>query len=262
MVEIKQEFKADKWHQVIQERTLMKYVEKLKEQNWEYLDGYTCRTSPIRIRCMKCGEIRTVKGDYIGRKPKEGRYKKINCWTCNKQATEEKYNERRKEKQKKLAIKKLVRRLEKVAKQKQPSKPKEPNQYFIRRCKECGELFDTTIGNQMFCSKKCASRYNNRTHWYKRKGILSKADADKSITLVKLYKRDNGVCYLCGGVCDWNDCRYEGETFIAGNNYPSVEHVVPLSKGGKHVWSNVRLAHRLCNTLKRDGVYLPTDFES
>lgn len=33
---------------------------------------------------------------------------------------------------------------------------------------------------------------------------------------------------------------------------PSVDHVKPLAKGGKHSWRNVVLAHRICNTLKSD----------
>lgn len=35
-----------------------------------------------------------------------------------------------------------------------------------------------------------------------------------------------------------------------GDNYPSVDHIVPLAKGGLHSWDNVQLAHFKCNTLK------------
>ena len=32
--------------------------------------------------------------------------------------------------------------------------------------------------------------------------------------------------------------------------------ISPLAKGGKHSWSNVRLAHFRCNTIKRDNLNL------
>ena len=44
-----------------------------------------------------------------------------------------------------------------------------------------------------------------------------------------------------------------GNKFIAGNYYPSIDHVIPLSKGGIDTWNNVRLSHRICNSLKSDS---------
>ena len=40
--------------------------------------------------------------------------------------------------------------------------------------------------------------------------------------------------------------------FVAGNMYPSADHVVPLRNGGTHTPGNLRIAHRLCNALKSD----------
>lgn len=33
---------------------------------------------------------------------------------------------------------------------------------------------------------------------------------------------------------------------------PSLDHVVPVSKGGGHAMDNVRCAHRICNAAKKD----------
>ena len=41
-----------------------------------------------------------------------------------------------------------------------------------------------------------------------------------------------------------------GRYFIVGKNYPSIDHIVPLSWGGLHSWANVQLAHHGCNTAK------------
>lgn len=70
--------------------------------------------------------------------------------------------------------------------------------------------------------------------------------------LKELYDRDAGVCYICGGLCDWEDKQAVNGVWIYGNNYPSRDHVIPKSKGGENSWDNLRLAHRLCNSRKRD----------
>jgi 5-methylcytosine-specific restriction endonuclease McrA len=33
---------------------------------------------------------------------------------------------------------------------------------------------------------------------------------------------------------------------------PTVDHIIPLAKGGTHTWDNVQLAHWSCNSDKRD----------
>jgi 5-methylcytosine-specific restriction endonuclease McrA len=75
---------------------------------------------------------------------------------------------------------------------------------------------------------------------------------DKDITIEVLYNRAAGICALCGGRCDYEDYVFRGETFIAGNHYPSIDHIVPISKGGSHTWDNVQLAHKQCNSIKSD----------
>lgn len=42
--------------------------------------------------------------------------------------------------------------------------------------------------------------------------------------------------------------------FIVGYDYPSIDHVIPISKGGTHTWDNVRLAHHHCNSIKKDSI--------
>lgn len=75
---------------------------------------------------------------------------------------------------------------------------------------------------------------------------------DKDINLVDLFKKSNGVCYLFGKPCDIEDRREANGTIICGDMYPSIDHVIPLARGGQHSWNNVRLAHRICNSLKSD----------
>ena len=37
-------------------------------------------------------------------------------------------------------------------------------------------------------------------------------------------------------------------------NYPSIDHTVPVSKGGTHTWDNVQLAHFYCNRVKGNNI--------
>lgn len=57
----------------------------------------------------------------------------------------------------------------------------------------------------------------------------------------EIFERDGHRCYLCGGVCS--------------GAYPapmaaSLDHVMPIARGGLHTRDNVRTAHLLCNMSK------------
>lgn len=54
---------------------------------------------------------------------------------------------------------------------------------------------------------------------------------------------------ICGQMCDWNDHSWSK---YSGPLYPSIDHIVPMSKGGGHVWENVQVAHIICNSEKGD----------
>jgi 5-methylcytosine-specific restriction endonuclease McrA len=51
-----------------------------------------------------------------------------------------------------------------------------------------------------------------------------------------VYKRDGGICHICGK--DVDPSRFH------------VDHIVPLSRGGRHTYANVALAHPRCNYRK------------
>jgi len=54
------------------------------------------------------------------------------------------------------------------------------------------------------------------------------------LTRRAIFARDGGRCVYCGGPAN------------------SVDHVVPRSRGGRHVWENVVAACRRCNHIKGD----------
>ena len=73
---------------------------------------------------------------------------------------------------------------------------------------------------------------------------------EKGITLDKVIKRDKGICQICGKPVDYDSRSENGKGM--GKLYPTIDHIIPLSKGGAHTWENVQLAHLMCNSLKGD----------
>lgn len=142
----------------------------------------------------------------------------------------------------------LPRQGYKKAREKETHK-QELAQMEVRFCKKCGSFFYPKSTNQIYCSKACEKYTNHQVHDIKRKRLedLQKVD---DISLDAVFKKYDGICYLCGGKCDYHDVRYVNGVPKALGNYPSREHVIPLSKGGLHSWDNIRLAHIRCNSSK------------
>lgn len=122
-----------------------------------------------------------------------------------------------------------------------------------RVCKNCGKEFQSSQSNHTYCSELCRRRFTNRQHDITRRMRIRDNLIDKDISLIKLAKRDKGICWICHKQVDWNDFEKRDDgVFIVGNNHPSIDHVIALANGGKHSWENVRLAHCKCNTEKSD----------
>lgn len=86
---------------------------------------------------------------------------------------------------------------------------------------------------------------------YSERCVAYDAPYDRNVTLSELYKRDKGICQICGKPTDQND--RDGNKI--GKMYPTLDHIIPLSKGGGHIWGNVQLAHMICNSKKQDRIF-------
>lgn len=121
-----------------------------------------------------------------------------------------------------------------------------------RECEICGTLFcclDTE--SKKTCSPECSKKLT----YIKKDKRIPKAQRKDNISLKRLYKRDNGICYLCGEKCDWNSWNISKNGYkYPGKEYPTIDHVIPISRGGLDAWDNVRLAHWKCNLKKSDGI--------
>ena len=115
-------------------------------------------------------------------------------------------------------------------------------------CVECGKKYIAHYPTSKYCSPTCQRRVTRTRRKYK------DITVDKGITLRRLAKRDRDRCQICGGLVDWNDKYKTDKTIITGNQYPSIDHIIPIAHGGVHSWENVQLAHRICNSIKNDKV--------
>lgn len=214
---------------------------------------YKMHTGSVRRRCWALG-VRPV-GYGVRKKPKkeppkimrvcpvcgtlfEGKTNKKTCGAvCAKVREDQKRRERYKAKSDRLKAKRIEYR----------------KQHEIERaCAICGGLFYCLESETIkTCSHECAMELKNRRH---DKRIPSARLVDR-ITVKALYRRDAGRCYICGGLCNWNDWRTaDSGNKYPGDTYPTIDHVLPVSKGGCDSWDNVRLAHWRCNLQKADGV--------
>lgn len=77
-----------------------------------------------------------------------------------------------------------------------------------------------------------------------------KASCSDNVNIDDLIKRDRGICYLCGGKVSKRRKGGIGQAWRADKEYPTIDHVVPLSRDGSNTWDNVKLAHWGCNERK------------
>lgn len=129
----------------------------------------------------------------------------------------------------------------------------------IITCKECASIFTTKIGSpkSSFCCQSCAAKYNRRIehqtqrhheylkHYKSKRKAQIQENYIEDVPFDAIYKRDNGICQICG-----LHVPYDKQADDSWN--ATIDHVVPLSKGGEHSRANCQLAHRICNSIKCD----------
>lgn len=116
-------------------------------------------------------------------------------------------------------------------------------------CAECGVWFTTLVRTQSerhYCSGECSYRYNKRQakHTRRERYGVPRGTNRGLVSLKAQYKKHKGTCQICGCNVIMSDSHTE--------NRATVDHMIPLSKGGLHVESNVQLACWKCNTEKAD----------
>lgn len=136
------------------------------------------------------------------------------------------------------------------------------------KCRTCGVLFIGKFANSMCneCVRKSVRAVKNRmrreyaTHMSRARkhGVVC-----EKVRRSVVYKRDNYACYACG--CSVVDCKeYRPDQ-------ATLDHVIPMAKGGPHTYANVKTMCMRCNTRKwnydpeyiipmlKEGTWKPSD---
>ncbi|ACV09799.1 HNH endonuclease [Jonesia denitrificans DSM 20603] len=112
---------------------------------------------------------------------------------------------------------------------------------FNRKCMECGQAYRHKRQNRLHCSDRCRDIAAD-----KRGAVLHRGWIRDGIRKA-IYERDGYVCWICNKLCDTS---VDPQTH---NDAPTLDHIIPRSKGGTHEESNLKTAHRICNSLRGDG---------
>lgn len=207
-------------------------IVRTRAHGWEYVGGYTGSDGTVKIRHTVCGAICTKSIVTIRH------HRELRCERCKelKAETEAKAKAMTKAEKNEKALEARKRRRAELLLPK--AKP-------IVKCRVCGQKFYGKTIRSSVCSDECQHKLASHYWAMKKDARRRKAQTKetKTITLPKLFERDGGICWICGEPCDIT-------AHYNANNYPSVDHLIPISKGGKDEWANIKLAHRICNSLR------------
>lgn len=122
----------------------------------------------------------------------------------------------------------------------------------LKSCVDCGCEY-VGAGNARYCVKcKRLRAKNHKVKQPSRHNIEQRAKAKgvhvQPVNRLLVYKRDKYTCYLCGcKVVRSKDYRPDQAT---------LDHVIPLDKGGPHTYDNVKTCCHKCNSEKGTASYV------
>jgi len=107
------------------------------------------------------------------------------------------------------------------------------------KCGGCGDEFIGVHPSARWCSRACQIRHRARAE-QRRRGPNVEHDG---YTDREIFERDNWVCHICKR-------RIDPATDRRQANGATIDHIIPLSRGGADVRTNVATACNRCNRLK------------
>lgn len=131
------------------------------------------------------------------------------------------------------------------------------------RCGWCDHTFQgqPNLGHESACSRPCQ---NNLVMWKRgynadpwRPGITElwsskerrrariRMTQEQPISRLEIFRRDRYRCHICGLATD-------SSARVPDPRAPTIDHVIPLSRAGRHVLSNLATACFKCNVQKSD----------
>ena len=171
------------------------YVESLLPIGFSYVGGYIDCDHKVTIRCKVCG----LEFERSMTSIRHGN--NTICPYCFETDLAEKKQREQKQKER--------NRIERQNQTRERLIQKETERQAKTRtveCIICGKEFSTAKAKVKCCSPECSKKYSNQLASRKKdKRITKDKRIDRDITVRKLYDRDSGMCWICGGQCDLND---------------------------------------------------------
>lgn len=115
---------------------------------------------------------------------------------------------------------------------------------FISDCAVCQRCFVSPYTIKT-CGARCteAKRLSDKRDHRHRHRARKRGAFVLPVYRLKVYERDGWRCQLCGG-------RVARSKTAPHPKSPTIDHIIPLARGGTHEPSNVQCAHFLCNARK------------
>ena len=214
-----------------------------------YMSGYTSCDSKVLLRFKDCGHEITKSAQFVRRKAKLNR-----CMECfgrkisKKEIAPQKCEICKKEIEGRTGRKTCSDKCKTEYTLSRRFKPK------LVECnnESCSNEFFTEFGSfsKMYCSISCRDEEKKRKRKvvkYNRKKRIRAAFVERVVPN-EIYKRDKYICQLCYKPLMMNKK-------VPHHEAPTVDHVIPIAKGGTHEPNNVQAAHFMCNSLKGDRCY-------
>jgi 5-methylcytosine-specific restriction endonuclease McrA len=105
-------------------------------------------------------------------------------------------------------------------------------------CNRCHTGYHIQYPGQRYCTPRC----KQAAHWTRRE-LAKRGELGPDISPQYIYERDHWRCQLCRRKV------HKGKA-VPHPMAPTLDHIVPLSKGGKHEIANIFTAHFICNARK------------
>lgn len=120
----------------------------------------------------------------------------------------------------------------------------------VPTCIECGEPRDTSQKHNRYCSEKCRSKReaDNKRRGKQRRRAAKKHVQAEVFNSDDVFSRDRWRCQRCGRKC----LRRFSHSHL--DRSPTLDHIIPLSKGGPHTLANCQLLCWACNSNKGDKI--------
>jgi 5-methylcytosine-specific restriction endonuclease McrA len=126
----------------------------------------------------------------------------------------------------------------------------EPTAPTKKNCLHCGKQF-AGRSQRKYCDQYCAKKAFRKRKGENKRRLSHMQRAMKygtecePINPLRVFERDKYLCGIC--LAPVAKDRAVPHPLAA-----TLDHIVPIARGGGHTWNNVRCAHFMCNSRKSD----------